>query len=565
MMKSLLALRLTSATALCLAIGLTGCATSPSAGVSTANPAVGTMSDPSFGRYQVYTMPLPEGIKVQRATFTPSGKVLIDYTEAGDTNRNLLKLATLNPDGTGMRPFFAQELSDVPTGGVNLMILPDDRRIYTGDYVIECQQALALCENPQLLPVEFPDEVAKGRDYISHHRSEVIVSPDNEHVAWTALLSNYSAMVFTGKLEKHGSGYRLADPQIISSLHPFKPDPGHPDGVLPQPVRGGEVKQFVSGGTAISLVGIVNHALPDSTVQHLSDGRIEAITNTPGYTETTIFSPDERLGMTMTTGFSEKTDMAVVGLMPRPYPDSLNIGLARYAYTYGVSGVRRSRPGNIGPALIDISKAKKQDGYLGANLSTDESWVYESPMSWHPSGKMAMWQERRRQAAGNNDEGDRIQIVRLLDYAPGAAPAVRPWSLNKAYTSSDLSVAKKQAAGGHDLDVKVYGRASGYLTYRRTAGGTIEKVYYDFSDDGRSVYSGSERMEGNPRGRSTYTAAVALKGPTPGEMKLKMTFGPLGGELPSRIIFEEDASGRPLSFGYAQYGSQRLEVGTLVP
>ncbi len=53
-------------------------------------------------------MLLPHGIEVQRATFTPFGKVLIDYTEEGDTNRNFLKLATLNPDGTGMRPFFAQ-------------------------------------------------------------------------------------------------------------------------------------------------------------------------------------------------------------------------------------------------------------------------------------------------------------------------------------------------------------------------------------------------------------------------------------------------------------------------
>ena len=509
-------------------------------------------------------MPIPEGIKVHRATFTPSGKVLIDYTEAGDTNRNFLKLATLNPDGTGMRPIFAQELANVPTGGVNLMILPDDRRIYTGDYVIECRQVLAQCEAPQLLPVEFPAEVAGG-DHILHRRSEVIVAPDNEHVAWTALLSNYSAMNFTARLQRQGSGYRLADAQIVSSLTPFRPDPAHPDGVLPQPIRGGEVKQFVDGGRGISVVATVNHDLPDSVVNHLDEGRVEPITNTPGYTETTIFSPDERLGITMTTRFSKQTDPAVLGLIPRPYPASLNMGLARYAYTYAVSGVRRSRPGNIGPALIDISRSKKQVDYSGIDLSTDENWVYESPMSWHPNGRMAMWQERRRQAAGSTENGDRIQIVRLLDYAPGATVTARPWSLNPAYTSSDLSLAKKQAEEGHDLDLKVYGRASGNLTYRRTADGTIEKVYHNFSDDGRNVYSGSERMQGDPRGRSTYTADLTLKGPKPGEMKLKMTFGPVGGELPARIIFEKDASGQPLSFGYAQYGSKRLEVRSLVP
>src|SRR3546814_20569348 len=103
-----------------------------------------------------------------------------------------------------------------------------------------------------------------------------------------------------------------------------------------------EVQQFVHSGTALSVVGAVHRDVPDSVVQDLITGRVQAITDTPGYTETTIFSPDERLGITMTTRFSEKTDPAILGLLPRPYPDSLNMGLSMFASNFAVTVRRRS-------------------------------------------------------------------------------------------------------------------------------------------------------------------------------------------------------------------------------
>src|SRR3546814_12911597 len=99
--------------------------------------------------------------------------------------------------------------------------------------------------------------------------------------------------MFSSKLKEEAS-YKIDNAQIVSTLDPFDPDPAHPDGVLPKPVRGGEVKQFVHGGTALSVVGAVHRDVPDSVVQDLITGRVQAITDTPGYTETTIFSPDDR-------------------------------------------------------------------------------------------------------------------------------------------------------------------------------------------------------------------------------------------------------------------------------
>ena len=496
---------------------------------------------------------------VRSATYTPAGKVLVTYADSEDASEREVKMATLDDDGSGLHVFFSGVIPDrAKDNGLRYMVFPDDRRIFLGDFVIECSKPLAVCDDAHLLPVRYPAEIAGG-EHIGHRWSEPIVAPDNSHIAWTTLLANYSALVFTGQIERRSDEYVIVNPQIVSTLDPFEPDPDHADGVLPSPVRGGEVKQFIKGGSAISVVGAGSRDLPDSVILDLASGRNTAVTDTPGYTETTIFSPDERLGITMTTRFSPKSDPAVLGLLPRPYPDSLNMGLSMFAYTYAVTGVRRERPGNIGPALIDIKASQSQDGYAGINLNTDPDWVYYSPMSWHPDGKRAMWIEGQR-----NGGSKRIRTVQLPDYRPGPFVAAGPSPERVPYGVTDLSAVKAFARGSHDLNVKVYGRISGHIDYRRTSQG-IRKVYVNFSDDGRNIYTGQEATTVNPGGNSTYTASLNLAGPKPGHMDMKVTFGPLGGALPARILFAKDEKGAPLSQGYAEYAGQRLDIADLVP
>lgn len=531
---------------------------------SAAEPARTTPShDPAIGRIEISTIPFDPNLTLRSATYTPSGKVLVSYAKSDNDGWRDVNLAVMNDDGSDMRPFFSHELPRRPkSNGIRYMVFPDNRRIFLGDFILECAPTIDSCDQSALLPVKYPDEVSHG-DNISHRWSEMIVAPDNEHIAWTTLLSNGSAVVLTGKLKRGKTEYEVVDSRIISTLDEFRSDPAHRDGVIPNPVRGGEVKQFVEGGTAISMVGAKQRVTPDSVVQDLPNGNIEQITHNPGYDETTIFSPDEKLGITMTTRFSKPTNMAILGLMPRPYPVSLNMGLSMYIYTYSVTGVRKGRAGNVGPALIDIQASKSDNGYQGVNLHTGDGWVYYSPMSWAPDGKKAMWLEGRRDGSRK-----RIQVVRLADYRPAPAVAANPTPDDMPYAISDLSAIDKYVRKSSDIDVKVYGRHSGYIQYRRTMtgmGGTIEKRYVDYSDDGQSVYTGSETMRIDPRGRSTYTANVKLAGPRPGVMNLKITFGPLGGELPAKLVFARDQSGQPLTHGFAEYGGRRLNVDRLVP
>lgn len=515
---------------------------------------------PAIGRHTVNTLPMPAGVNVRSGTYTPSGNVLVRYAKDTVVEGRQVNLATMDDDGRNFRPFYSGLLPERPKdNGIRFMVLPDNKRIFLGDFVLECITSLETCKNPQVLPVRYPAEVDSG-PHLRHRWSEMIVAPDNSSIAWTSLFNNGTAAVFTGELRKQGAEYVIARLSIVSTLDPFPKDPNHADGVLPQPIRGGEVKQFVHGGTAISVAGGIERNLADSVVQHLASGARDSITHTPGYDETTIFSPDERLGVVMTTRFSPGTDMAILGLVPLPYADSMNMGLNWASYTYGVVGVRRNRPGNIGPALIQIEKSKTDRSYQGINLNTDPNWAFNSPMSWHPSGTRAMWPESPRGGGSSR----RLQVLRLPDYKPGRTVAAQATPMAPDYAISDLSVIKDYAGKPQNIDVKVYGQKSGHITYRRTPTG-IEKTYVNFSNDGRSTWNGRETMQPDPRGRSTYTADVTLTGEKPGVMKLKLTLGPLEGDLPAELIFAPDASGTPLSYGYSEYDGKRLNVQDLVP
>src|SRR3546814_989848 len=63
----------------------------------------------------------------------------------------------------------------------------------------------------------YPAQVAGGDD-IAHRWSEMVVAPDDRHIAWTTLLANYSAMVFTGELQKEGAAYKIVNAQIVSKI-----------------------------------------------------------------------------------------------------------------------------------------------------------------------------------------------------------------------------------------------------------------------------------------------------------------------------------------------------------
>lgn len=533
-----------------------------------AQPAgVAETRDSPFGRIELTSVPLPDGVQLWSATYTPSGRVFVLYRRSGDADDGF-RVAIVGDDGTGFREIFAGPIPQSPTAnGIRHMPFSDNRRVLLGDYVLEATPDLDAATSVDLLPVEYPWELTSD-PLTSHHWSEIVVSPDDRHIAWTILRNDMSAIVALGRLERGADRYTIESPVIISSSEAVVPDPEREGFFAMRPLLGGEVKQFVRGGSALSSVGDGGAALTDSVIQSLTAESIEPITRTPGYDETTILSPDERLGIVMTSRASHGTDLRFLGLVPRPHAQLVTMELAWVLYVYAVDGVRRFRPGNIGPVLIDIGRSKAEPGYQGVPLnSDDDSWVYVSPMSWHPDGTRTMWMEMRRGSGEGRQPELRVRVARLPEHAPGSAvpiaatPDVPPYAVVGDAARERLGRRTEVVPSG-----RIAGAHSGHLEFERSSDGrgTWSSVsrYVDFSDDGRTFYTGSERSSGSMATGAVYEADLAAEGELSGEMRLRATWS--GVQQGARLLFGTAEDGRAQSFGFARLGDTVARVEDLV-
>ncbi|MHA7986298.1 hypothetical protein ACX9R5_10870 [Rathayibacter sp. CAU 1779] len=523
-----------------------------------------------FGRIDIHSIPLPETVHPVSATFTPSGNVFVLYRTDGDpANEDWFHAAIVADDGSSFREIFSGPIPQKATAnGIRHMPFTDNRRMLLGDYVLECTPSLDDCAEATLLMVEYPWNLT-ANPLVSHHWSEIIVSPDDQHIAWTILRTDMTANVALGRLQRGPSGYTIEDPAIISSSDALLPDPDRPGYFTTRIMRGGEVKQFVRGGTAISSVGDGGRALTDSVIQDLLSDQVEPITRTPGYDETTILSPDERLGIVMTTRASEQTDLAFIGLLPRPHATLVTMNLSWVLYLYAVDGVRRFRPGNIGPVLIDIHRSQTEPGYRGVPLnSNDSAWVYVSPMSWHPGGTKVAWIEMHRSPGADTDRVHRIRVAELAEYtaaAPVAAattPTLPPYGITGDAAEDILQHRATFIPSG-----RIAGAASGYLDFERSSDGrgtsSASSRYVDYSDDGRSVYNGWERSSGSMTAGTVYEADIELTGEMSGEMRFRATWS--GVHDGTRLLFGTAEDGRAQTTGFARYGDRIARLDELLP
>jgi hypothetical protein len=497
------------------------------------------MDETGVGRVKVSSLALPSGVNVRSATYTYSGKVLLTIRD--DEKKTIL--AIINDDGTGYREIW----SGIDSANEVENVFMDNKRILMGDYVLECYPNIDESERTKLLPIEYPKKLVDDPAAF-WLASESIISQDNEHMAWTTIHSEHGAVSFIGKLVRYEGKYVIEEPEIISTLEYFKEDPDKEGYIIPNKVYGGEVKQFVQGGAAITTAGAYESGLARSVLQPLTTDEVKPITLMPGYDETTIVSPDENLGIVMSTRDSPNSNCAIFGLMPRP--NSIYVmmdGVIGVAYQYSVTGVRKGdRSGNIGPVLIEIEKSMNDVNYKGVQLNDPEGeWVYRSPISWNDAGKKAMWVE-------GSDKGIRIRMAELLDYEP--LEAVKPIdSLGEIpYAQDFMTLWNKEFK---DLNGKIAGKNSGYVIRE---GKSLE--YVNFSDDGKSFINGSERSYADGK-NIVYEADIKMTGEKTGAMDCKLTFD----RKKASLLFDNGAEGKPLSYGYAEYEGERINVSDMSP
>lgn len=512
----------------------------------------------SFGRVDVTTLPVPAYVSGRyNGTFTFSGSVLVTYQEAGDAGKqDFYRLAVVQAEGSGFRPIFSGEIPQKPgANGIRFMCFQDNKRILLGDYVLECMPNIDGCTQAELIPLVYPP-MAKTDLPHTMHWSEIVIAPDNEHMAWTALAGMGGSVNLIGRLVRKEHTYVLEDVRTISTMDAWLPDEDYPGYSKPGMIRGGEIKQFVHGGRAISMVGMgPDTAMADSVVQNLETGDVKRVTLTPGYDETTIFSPDERLGIVMTTRFSPKTNCAILTHVPRPFARLALGNLIMPIYLYSVASVRRNGGGNIGPALVEIDRATREPDYLGENLADPEGqWFYCSPMSWHPNGRQAMWNEVKTSGEA------RVRIVSLPDYMPAETIPAQAVPSMIAYSHPVLEINPVPISQPPVCRVK--GKVSGEFICGSASGRTT-CTYEDYSDDGETILNGSESSWADGGG-FVYEGQIKRVGSDPGEMDVRLRFICPQDMSGATLDTSVDAQGKPLSRGFATYGNKTLSVESML-
>ena len=512
-----------------------------------------------FGRIEIDSIPLPDGLGSDLSgTYTWSGRVLVAARQP-EKGKDWYRVFTQNEDGSQVCEVFSGEIPQKPrANGIRWMCFWDNRRVLLGDYVLEADPDLDHCASARIVDVIFPEEIEKIPGLFMRW-SEPIVSPDGTHVVFSSLTGS-GAFNFLARLNREEGAYRMTDACVISTPPGMQPDPDHPGSFLRGMQRGGEVKQFVRGGRGITLAGS-GRRLAESNLQMLDSEEYLFLTDTLGYEETAILSPDEKMAVCMSPRFSPGTDAGVLGVIPMEGDLFTRGRYLNVLYQYAISGVRNFRRGNIGPALIDVERSLREgQAYTGVNLSDPENrWVYYSPMSWHPDSTRALWNERTRPAEGAIEA--RLRRVRLLDKAP-AAPVPVGKTPDRGDIPYALDVQEALSQQLPPLPLRVHG-VTGWVDSLAHADGWMETLYENYSTDGKTFYNGSLRCKAPANmftpGVTQIVGDVTVSGSHQGRMDLRLTL-----RADERFQIHPDFSpaedGQPQCAGYAEYDGIRRDV-----
>ena len=491
-------------------------------------------------------IPLPEDIIIDDGHYMFDGNIFICYKRS---TTNFTYFGVISDDGKNFKELYGEEFIVSPlANGIRLIPFRDGKRIYLGDFVFECNDTtknISSCEKGVLIPVNYPEEVVNNTDTYKTW-SEMVVAPDNIHVAWTSLNMACGAVNFLGKFKRTENSYEIEESKIISTINFVEPDPTDESILITKIPRGGEIKQFIEGGNALTLVGTQPDEFVKSVYQSLKTEEVYTYSHEPGYDETSILSPDEKLGITMSTRFSPKTNMAIFGLMPRPHCSLVLSKIVESVYTYAVTNVRKTRKGNVGPVLFVKEKSINDPNYHGIDLhDTEEKFVFCSPISWHPSNLKAIWPEVEKGTSNR-----RLRKLEISNYTPSAYPKIENTTDNVPY-ALDMS-----EMDNIHFDKKtngtIKGKKSGEIIYYNSGFSqthqTVKITYINYSDDGKKFYNGEEEFIGDRTSKNVYKSNVILSGSESGQNNFTITFN-----TKSDLIKEETE-------GYASYGGKTIKA-----
>ena len=504
--------------------------------------------------YEISTLKIPSDIQLDLSHYLPNGDIFLIYYRKNTENSTDICFGTISDNGDNFNEILCGNFTlAYKSNGWRGLPFSDNKRVLLGDYILECDKELSKCKNGSLILIDYP-ELLVNRSSIIFLWSEPIISPDDNYLAWTSLDRVFQSMNFIAKLERDETTYKLKNIKCISNnmLEGYN---NVTKILTPGVIRGGELKQFVDGGNAITEAGAISYGLGRSIYQNLNNETIYPLSYVPGYDETTIISPDEKLGVTMSTRFSDKTNLAIVGLLPIPYSIYASSRIIQNAYSFSITNVRneKNNNGNIGPVLIDINQAINDKNYIGKNLHEEDGWTFNSPISWHYSSKKALFMEIEKIRDDGKEQNRRIRRVNLKNYEPAEIKKEKKTPENIPYALSMEEALNKPTS--LVLDGKIVGKTGEIIFDMKQL--SVNLTYNNYSEDNLIFYNGNILMNMDYlKGENSYQVNVKMTGKETGNSDFRLTFN----NTNNHLLYDMGSDSKAKTYGSSTYGGKSIDV-----
>ena len=425
----------------------------------------------------------------------------------------------------------------------------DGKRVLIGGKILQCTNELKDCDDAKLYDVQFPEQL-NNLPNLWFLFTEPIINYGGKYIFWSTFDKSLNILNFVGELKFTGEKYIIENTKGLTNYFYDLYDKEKGTYTLPKILRFGPIKQVLEGGKALSIGGFLNYGLRKGIYQSLSEDKIRQLTYFEGYDETTAISPDSKLACVMTTRFSDKTSFEIVGLMPTPYSILASYLISIDILNFSIFNLRTNSKikGNIGPALVELSKVESDKTYKGENLKTSGLWNFNGFISWSPDGTKIMFDEVARNSTR------RCQIVRLKNYKPSEIKFEDNFNPNIPYARTIEETINLHL--DYPININVPGK-SGNLQISHEEK-KVELTYDNFSEDNEIFYNGKyiyEKVNENGVTNSVYTVNIKSEGKKKGNCEFRLWF-----DDKSMLSFEQYTDGKNKSYGSCNYEGKVINV-----
>ena len=499
--------------------------------------------------FEITTVNFPSNILYQGSHYNYQGDLVVIYKKDNFNSNYFIGIG--NDEGKIIKELYEFKKGEVEEKYIHrASSFNDGKRILVGGKVLQCTKELKQCDDAKLYEVEFPIELTNNTN-ILYVITEPIINYGGRYIFWSSFDKSMNIISFVGELIFKDDKYYIENTKGLSNFFYDLYDKSTGNFSMPKMFKTGPIKQVINGGEALSIGGFLDYGVRKSLYQSLSKDEMKRLTYYEGYDETISISPDQKLACAMTTRFSKLSSFEIIGLMPTPYSIIAGYLVSDNVMTNCV-GPQRNRndsKGNLGPALIELSKIEDKD-YMGKSLISNDSWIFYGFISWSPDGKKIMFDESER----GNTNIRRCQIVKLKNYQPSEIKFVDNFKIDVPYAKSIEDNINLHME--FPININVQGKTGSLKIFQNKT--NCELIYDNFSLDNEIIFTGKYnyyKITVNNEQNSVFEVNMKSEGKKKGNCNYRLWFN--SKNIPD---FEKHTDGNNRTYGTCNYDGKEINA-----